>query len=235
MRGLNALALHELRLTLRRGESVLLSFIVPLILMLIAGYTAEESNSVVPGFFALALLSSAFTGLAIATGFERKYMVLKRLGASPLPRVTLILAKAAATLVIELLQIAVIWLVAIWAFDFSPDVNWLGLTGVLLLGTVAFAGMGLLIAGRFRAEVTLAAANLIFFGFIAVGDFLIPVDVLGDTVASIAGILPAAPVGRLFRWSMGVAEFDLSAVVVLLVWAVTMPLLAARYFTWEEA
>jgi ABC-2 type transport system permease protein len=172
---------------------------------------------VVPGFFALALLSSAFTGLAIATGFERKYMVLKRLGASPLPRITLILAKAAATLVIELLQIAVIWLVAIWAFDFSPDVNWMGFTVVLLLGTVAFAGMGLLMAGRFRAEVTLA------------------VDVLGDTVASIASVFPAAPVGRLFRWSMGVAEFDLSAVVVLLVWAVTMPLLAARYFTWEEA
>jgi ABC-2 type transport system permease protein len=235
MKGFRALTLHELRLTLRRGESVLLSFIVPLVLLLITGFTTDDTDRVVPGFFALALLSSAFTGLAIATGFERKYMVLKRLGASPLPRITLILAKAAATMVIELLQIALLWAVAVWAFSFNPSVNWLGFVTVVVLGTVAFSGMGLLMAGRLRAEVTLAGANLIFFGFLAVGDFLIPVERLGSTVSAIAALLPAAPMGRLFRWAMGAAEFDLSSFVVLSIWAVLMPLLAARVFTWEEA
>lgn len=235
MRGFRALTLHELRLTLRRGESVLLSFIVPLVLMLITGYTTDDTAWVVPGFFALALLSSAFTGLAIATGFERKYMVLKRLGASPLPRITLILAKASATMVIELLQIALIWVVAVWAFSFDPTVSWLGFGLVVILGTAAFAGMGLLMAGRLRAEVTLAGANLVFFGFLAVGDFLIPVDRLGSTVSAIAAVLPAAPMGRMFRWAMGAAEFDLSSLVVLTVWAVLMPALAAKVFTWEEA
>ncbi len=42
-------------------------------------------------------MSAAFTGQAIATGFERQYGVLKRLGATPLPRSVLLMAKTTAS------------------------------------------------------------------------------------------------------------------------------------------
>ena len=53
---------------------------------------------------ALAVMSTSFTSLAIATGFERRYGVLKRLGASPLPRSGLLAGKVGALLLVEVLQ-----------------------------------------------------------------------------------------------------------------------------------
>ncbi len=106
----------ETRLLARNGEQVLLALVIPL-LLLIGG---AESGGVVnlgagrridvltPGVLALAVMSTSFTSLAIATGFERRYGVLKRLGASPLPRSGLLLGKVVSLLVVEVAQILLI-------------------------------------------------------------------------------------------------------------------------------
>ncbi|NED78883.1 ABC transporter permease, partial [Streptomyces sp. SID11233] len=65
-----------------------------------------------PGVLALAVMSTAFTGQAIATGFERRYGVLKRLGASPLPRWALMTAKTLSVLVTEVLQVVLLTVIA---------------------------------------------------------------------------------------------------------------------------
>ena len=106
-RMLTAQTLLELRLTLRRGESVLLTLLIPLALLLffssvdvLPAGSGRPVDFVVPGVLALAVLSTSFTGLAIATGFERSYGALKRLGASALPRSVLLTGKTAAVLAV---------------------------------------------------------------------------------------------------------------------------------------
>src|SRR3954447_21001707 len=153
----------ELRLALRRGESVLVTLIIPPALLVFFGLVdlmpvpADlRANYLVPGMLALAIMSTAMVSTGIATAFERYYKVLKRLGASPLPRVGLLVAKILAVLVIEAVQTVLIVGVAVGLLGWRPGALPLALPLVLLLGTAAFGGLGLLMAGALRAEATLA-------------------------------------------------------------------------------
>ena len=90
----------EIRAMLRNGEQLLLTMIIPVLLLVglssapileVGG--GSRIDFMTPGVLALAVMSTAFTGQAIATGFERRYGVLKRLGATPLSRTGLMLSK----------------------------------------------------------------------------------------------------------------------------------------------
>src|SRR3954447_27033582 len=133
----------ELRLTLRRGESLLLVAVIPVVLLLAFGTTdlddveGRSVDFVVPGILALAVMSTAFTGQAIATGFERSYGVLKRLGSTALPRWALLLAKTLGVLAVEVLQVALVVIVG-YAIGWHPHGNPAAVVGLLVLGTAAF-------------------------------------------------------------------------------------------------
>ena len=180
----------ETRLLLRNGEQLLLAVVIPLI-VLVGGILAADSidltfshgaiDTLTPGVIALAIMSTSFTSLAITTGFERRYGVLKRLGSSPLPRSGLLAGKVGALLFVELLQVVVIGLVALalgWGWTTSAA-GLLGFVGCVLLGTAAFASLGLFIAGVLRAEATLAAANLVYLLLMAGGAVVLPTTSYG--------------------------------------------------------
>lgn len=236
-RALRAQTKLELFLTLRRGEAVLLTLIIPVGLLVFFGTTelfAVTVEFITPGLLALAVLSSSLVSLAIATGYERKYLVLKRLGATPLPRSVLFGAKAISVLVLEVLQVALLLGVAAGFFDWRADLDWWLLAGALLLGTAAFSGLAMLMAGTLRAEATLALANGLYVMFLLVGDVIFPLDSLPDAIVRIGQVLPAAPLAGLFRAAVGQAEFIAGHAVILIGWALTIPPLAVRFFTWEE-
>lgn len=237
MSGFLALVTLDLRITLRRGESVLLAFLIPLGFLLLFGFTGLMDVTVddlVPGLFALSVISASFVGLAVATGFERKYLVLKRLGATPVPRVRIIAAKATAIAMVEVVQLALLWTVAVWALDWSPQPRPLPLVGAWLLGSATFAGLGMLLAGRLRAEATLALANGIYVVLLGIGGVIIPLDRFSESVAAVARLLPAAPLVDVFDHATGGPDPGLAPWITLAVWAVAAVLLAARTFTWEE-
>ena len=179
-----AQAAQETRQLLRNGEQLTLMLIIPLLLLVAfsleplidfgGGYT--RIDFLTPGVIALAVMSTAFTSQAIATGFERRYGVLKRLGATPLSRTGLITAKTATVIGVELLQAAIILLVAS-ALGWTPDASPAAVVTVpllVLLGTAAFSGFALLLAGTLRAEATLAAANLIYVVLLGIGGVVFP-------------------------------------------------------------
>ena len=101
----------EARLMLRNGEQLLLAVVVPVV-VLVAAVTGSDRVDLdldhpavdvfTPGVLALAVMSTSFTSLAIATGFERRYGVIKRLGTSPLPRCGLLAGKVLALLIVQL-------------------------------------------------------------------------------------------------------------------------------------
>ncbi len=246
-RMLLAQAAMELRLTLRRGESVLLTMVIPIVLLVFfstvdvlgTGGPDEDPSQlpfVVPGVLAVAVMSTAMTGLAIATGFERQYGVLKRLGASPMPRWVLLGGKTLAVLAVEALQCAVLVGVGL-ALGWRPPADATSVAaavGLVLLGTACFAGLGLLMAGALRAEATLALANLLFVVLLLVGGGPLPLNRLPSWLERLGGVLPTAALADGLR-----AAFDRGQavgarpLVVLLVWAVAALSAAAATFRWE--
>lgn len=230
----------ELVLTLRRGESLLVSFLVPIgILVFFTKVDAVNTtvrrpvDFLVPGVLALAVMSTAMVSLGIATGFERRYGVLKRLGSTPLSRSGLLVAKTINVLAIELLQTVVIVATGL-------ALGWEVTGGIalavifLLLGTVAFAGIGMLMAGTLRAEANLAAANAMFLVLMFLGGMAYPLHRLPSVLQTFARALPAAALSESVRDAFAGNSFSWGSAGVLLAWAVVAPLLAVRFFRWEE-
>ncbi|HWI42067.1 MAG TPA: ABC transporter permease [Nocardioides sp.] len=232
----------EARLMLRNGEQLLLAVVIPVIVLVGAVRGADRVgisldgrpvDALTPGVLALAVMSTAFTSLAIATGFERRYGVLKRLGTAPLSRATLLGGKIAALLVVEVLQFLVIGGVGLalgWSGPSGPG-------GVLLvvlaavLGTAAFASLGMLLAGSLRAEATLAAANLVYLLLMAGGAVVLPADAYGALGHAVRW-LPSGALGEAMRSACdgALAARDL---LVLLGWALLGSAATARTFKWE--
>ena len=128
----------------------------------------------VPGVLALCVISSAFTAQAIATGFDRRYGVLRLLGVSPLGRGGLLGAKGVAVLAVETLQLVVIGGLGL-ALGWHPA--WAGFVwGAVfaVVGSWAFVALALLLAGILRAEGVLAVANLLWVALLVLGGVIVP-------------------------------------------------------------
>ncbi|MEW2415875.1 ABC transporter permease [Streptomyces sp. NPDC046866] len=235
----------ETRMLLRNGEQLLLTVIIPALLLVLfscvdivavpldAAAGEKSVDFLAPGVLALAVMSTAFTGQAIATGFDRRYGVLKRLGASPLPRWALMAAKTLSVLVTEVLQIALLTVIAL-ALGWSPQGNPLSVALLLLLGTAAFSGLGLLMAGTLKAEVTLAAANLVFLLLLVGGGVIVPLEKFPGAVREVLGLLPISALSDGLREVLRHgAALPWEDAAVLGAWAVLGLGAAARLFRWE--
>ena len=231
----------ELMMTMRRGESLLVTLVIPIgILVFFSKVDAVQVTSgnsidfLVPGVLALAVMSTAMVSLGIATGFERRYGVLKRLGSTPLSRSGLLAAKTANVLAVEVLQ-AVLIIVTGIALGWHATSGILPALGLLLIGTVAFAGIGMLMAGTLRAEANLAAANGLFLVLLFLGGMAYPLYKLPDAIEVFAKALPAAALAECVRGVLAnPSHLPVGELFVLLAWAVAAPLLAIRFFRWEE-
>ncbi len=230
----------ELLLTLRRGESLVVSLAIPVGILVFFAKVAQVQTDLkdpvqflVPGVLALAVMSTAMVSLGIATGYERRYGVLKRLGSTPLSRGGLLTAKTISVLAFEVVQAAVLLAVgAALGWHASGNVGWA--IGLLLLGTVAFAGIGLFFAGTLRAEANLAVANALFLLLLFIGGMAYPLSRLPGVLETIARGLPAAALSDTVRQALSASPVSVGAVVTLLAWAVGAAAIAARTFRWEE-
>ncbi|MGI5483397.1 ABC transporter permease [Streptomyces lavendofoliae] len=235
-----AQAAFETKMLLRNGEQLLLTVVIPsLVLVLFSAVDVVDTGEgravdfLAPGVLALAVMSTAFTGQAIATGFERRYGVLKRLGASPLPRWALMTAKTASVLVTEVLQVALLTVIAL-ALGWSPHGGPAAVFLLLLLGTAAFSGLGLLMAGTLRAEATLAAANLVFLLLLVGGGVIVPLERFPGAVRAVLELLPISALSDGLRDVLqGGASMPWGAAGILAVWAVLGLGAAAAFFRWE--
>ncbi|MBI2708226.1 MAG: ABC transporter permease [Actinobacteria bacterium] len=232
----------ELLLTLRRGESVLLTFLIPALLL---GFfslvdvlprvpgTTDPVDSLAPGILALAVMSTAMVSLAIATGFERQQGVLKRLGATPLTRRELLVAKILAVVSVEVLQVGLLIVEGV-ALGWRPPADGLVVAAAaLLLATVGFAGVGMLMAGTLPALTTLAAANGLYLVLLLLGGMVVPLSRLPGPVATVARALPSGALAAATEGALARSGVPAWAWGVLAVWAVVGPAVAAARFRWE--
>ena len=236
----------ELTTLVRNYEQLLLIMVIPVGVLVFFGNVAVLPDSItltrlVASVLTLSLISTAMVSTGIATGFERSYHVLKRLGVTPLGRGRLIWAKAGSVSVVELVQVTVLVAIAVGLGWSIVELSWWRLALALLLGTAAFAGIGLCLAGRLRAEANLAAQNGLYLVLLALGGVIIPVDDLPDGLGAVARYLPSGALAEVVHASLGGApsgvwlfiDAPLGAWLVLAIWALIAPLAAARLFRFD--
>jgi ABC-2 type transport system permease protein len=232
----------ELRLTARRGENVLVTIVIPIVVLLffamvgvLPAGSGRPVDFLLPGTLALAVIATSLVNLGIATAYERNYGVLKRLGGSPLTRAGLVTAKMATVLIVEMAQVVLLVAIAVMALDWrpGPGASPILLAATLALGTIAFAGIGLLLAGALRAEMTLALANGLFIACLLLGGIILPVADLPGPLAAIAGVLPAAALADAFRFALGDGGDASPSFAILALWGIGAAVLAVRTFRWE--
>jgi len=231
----------ELQLVSRNGEQLLLTLVIPVLLLVFFSLvdvlptgTDDPIDFLAPGVLALAVMSTAMVSLGIGTGFERSYHVLKRLGATPLGRGRLIAAKIASVAVVEMVQFAILIPVA-YLLGWAPDsTNWPAAIGAVLLGTMAFAGIGLTFAGRLRGELTLAALNGLYLVMLLLGGMVIPFTKLPGALRALAHGLPSGALADVLREALGGnGSQPTTSWIVLAIWAAITPLIAAALFRWD--
>lgn len=235
-----AQARFESGVLLRNGEQLLVAIVLPALALV--GLTlahvpdlgaARRIDVVAPGVLALAVMSTAFTGQAIQTGFDRRYGVLRLLGTTPLGRSGLLAGKAAAVLVVEALQVVSLGALAL-ALGWHP--HWPGVPAALaagVLGTWAFVALALLLAGTLRAEAVLAVANLVWVLLLAGGAVLVPARTLPAGLEAVSTWLPSGALGEALRAALISGRVDLRALAVLAAWGLLATLAADRWFRWS--
>ncbi|WP_349827909.1 ABC transporter permease [Brevibacterium litoralis] len=251
-----AQTLFEARAVMRNGEQLLLSIILPVIALLglsltripevlgtgsalgtdSAGAAGAHSPVAVAlaGVLGLAIASTAFTGQAIATGFDRRYGVLRHLATTPLGTTGLVLGKLCAVYVVVLTQYVVLGGIAL-VLGFAPGslgvLGWVGLVLAAVLGTAVLLTWALVMAGTLRAEATLALANIVWVLMAVVGGILVPHAGLWGTIVS---FLPFGALGEAMRAAVLDGRINVLALVVLAVWAVIGLMVARRFFRWSS-
>ena len=247
-----AMTAMELRLVLRRGENLFATIVIPTVVLVLFSSisilptgTGRAVDFLLPGTIALGIVATSLVSLGITTAYDRSYGVLKRLGGSPVSRAELVVARLLTVLAVELVQVGLLVATATVVLGWSPGAAGAGSLALfvvtVLLGTMAFAGLGLLLAGTLRAETVLAIANVLFLAFLVVGGIIVPIDRLPGPLAAIAAALPAAPLAELLRDALGSASAGASTaggdivtpLGLLAAWAAAAIGLAAATFRWE--
>lgn len=225
----------ELKLLLRNGEQLLLTMFIPITLLIglsllpFGDLGEHRVDRIVPMVMMTAVMSTAFTGQAIAVGFDRRYGALKRLGATPLPRWGVIAGKCAAVLIVVVLQAILLGAIGV-ALGWRPGIGGLALGAlVIALGTAAFAAMGLLLGGTLKAEVVLALANILWFIMLGIASLVLVGDTLPTALTVIARLIPSGALAFALDTAL-TGSVDWFGVAVLAAWGVVCGWLATRLF-----
>ncbi|RVW04108.1 ABC transporter permease [Rhodococcus xishaensis] len=233
-RMLSAQTRLELTLLLRNGEQLLITMFIPITLLIgltmlpIGDFGSDRVDTIVPAVMMVAVMSTAFTGQAIAVGFDRRYGALKRLGATPLPRWGIIAGKSAAVVIVVALQTVLLGAIG-FALGWRPSALGLVLGAVVIaLGTVTFAAMGLLLGGTLRAEIVLALANILWFAMAGIGSVIFA-DELHSSVRIGAQLIPSGALAQALEDATG-GSVNVMCVAVLAGWALVSGFVATRTF-----
>lgn len=236
---------YETMAMLRNGEQLMLNIIFPVMALIALRFTGlidEYAKSVgvsrmdaaVPGVLALCVISTALSGQGIATGFDRRYGVLRFLATTPLGRNGLIMGKCIAVLVVVAIQFT---LVAALGYGLGWRLDAIAVSRsiiTMLMGAGAFTALGLLIAGTVRAEATLAIVNIAWVILAGAGGVVFPLKSFPDWYAGIVAWSPSAALGDALRGNFIQHQWLADPHWVIIVWTVVIGFIASRKFKWSD-
>lgn len=203
----------------------------------VASTNLTGEDFLVPGILAMALMQLGLFGTAIPLVSLRQDQVLRRLGATPLPRWKLLASQVMLRLTIGLAQTALIIGLAVGAFHVHIIGNMFALLGLVVLGALAFVGLGYLLASVSKSvESANGLVSAVNFPMMFLSGIFFPLAALPAFLAPVVRALPLTYLGDAARQVMigSTPEFPLLVdVAVLAGWLVVCSLLALRLFKWE--
>lgn len=230
----------ETVLALRQAEQALLTLVIPLVVLVgltvvvgVVPLPEPRVAAVLGTVLALGVMSTAFTSQAISLGFDRRYGVLRRLGATGVPRWLVVAGRLGGMGAVVGLQLVVLGVVAaLLGWRPGPaDVGWALV--LVLAGTAAFGALGLLLGGTLRAELVLGVANLVWFALLLAGGVVVPAASLPGPMAVVVALLPSGALAEGLRTALLGGAPSPVHLVVLVAWAAVAGVAAARAVRWR--
>lgn len=212
----------------------------PLLLQLseesIQAHDLRSIDYLVPGILAMSVLFlGLFGSLTMVERREKK--ILKRFGATPLRRSTMVFSQVIYRLILALIQTLIIIAIASLVFKVQMVGNWFLLLGLVLLGALTFISIGYFAVARARTtEGAIPIIQIIQFPMLFLSGIFFPVEFMPDFMRPILAIIPLTYLGDAFRQVMVDATplYPLSLdIAVLGAWLVVCMILAIKLFRWE--
>ena len=243
------LFVHEVKteqlLFWRNREAAFFTFFLPVIFFLVFGSIYGDStisgirgaSFLEAGMIGYGVASTAFAGLAITMTIRRESGVLKRIRATPLPPSTYLFAVLASTFITFLIEAVILIGLGKILFHVPLPDHPFSLFLVLVIGSLAFAALGLGLSGFVRsAEGSSAVVNFVYLPMAIIsGTFFSPNKYPGFLKA-IADVLPLTYFTKLTRDVMVLHHHVWAArgaIAVVLVWGVIGLVAAIRGFRWQ--
>jgi ABC-2 type transport system permease protein len=233
----------EQRIFWRNRESAVFLFIFPVMLFVLLGsfYDGDiqghpARDVLLVGMIGYGAANTGFAGMAITLVIRREYGILKRLRSTPLPAGVYFAASLGSTLIVFTLQTATLYVLGGLLYDTVLPENTAAVVLLVLLGAVAFTGLGLAIASLIRsAEGASAVVNVVLLpmaflsGSFGERNYPAVLDALANALplAHFIDLVRAAALEGEWPWS------DPGSLAILAAWGAGGYLLAARRFSWE--
>jgi ABC-2 type transport system permease protein len=234
----------EQRIFWRNREGAFFVFLFPIVFLLLLGSVYDgtidgyrASDLLLVGLLGYGAANTAFAGLAILLVIRRESGLLKRIRATPLPAPAYLTAAVLSMLVVFVLQTIVMFALGVSVFDADGPEDIASLVAVMLLGSAAFAGMGLGTAAMIRsADGASAVVNLILLPMAFISGSFVPTQEYPEWLQAVGDVLPLKHLIDLLRgvYLDGDSIVDApGSIAVLAAWGVLGALVAARRFGWE--
>ena len=197
-------------------------------------------DRLLPGILAMSLMQLGLFATAQPLIALRVGGVLKRLGATPLRRSTLLVAYVALRLTIAVLQTALILLIGLFLFKVKVVGSWWSVAAWLLLGTLMFLALGFFMAAVSKNEESaIATANVINIPMLLLSGVFFPVNHLPVWLDRF--VIPLVPLNYLADALRQVMVGDTpqhtlqTNALALGAWVVGLTAAAIFFFRWEES
>lgn len=198
---------------------------------------ARYIDFLIPGLVGLNLMGSGMWGLGFAVVQARTRKLLKLLAATPMRRTHFLLSFMLSRLIFLALEVVAVISFGWVAFGVSVHGSILELGVISLVGSMSFAGLGLLVAARTRTiEGVSGLMNLVMLPMWLLSGTFFAATRFPEFWQPVIQVLPLTALNDALRANINEGlplAASLPDVLVMAAWGIVSFLLALRWFRWQ--
>lgn len=235
----------ELKLNLREPLAAFFTLVFPLMLLVMFGsiFGNDRSGSSdgwgamdlsVQGYFAMIIGTVTLLGLPVVISAYREYKIFRRMRATPLRPMTIILAHTGVQLTMTALGLTILLIGGVILYDLRMPVNPLGVVIGATLSFLAFASIGFLIGGVARTSRSAQViGNVFYFPQLFLAGAAMPRELFPEGLKTWTAWLPMTQVVNVMQEPWKGEPMNLTSLAVLVVIGAGSALVSSRLFRWE--
>ncbi len=191
----------------------------------------------IPGLLGMNLMGGGLWGVGFVIVDMRMRRLLKRLVATPMRRRDFMMAMVLSRLIFMLPEVILLLLAGIIVFQVSVVGGWASILGVSILGAIAFAGLGLLVACRTdRIETVSGLMNLVMLPMWLLSGIFFSHERFPEIAQPFIKALPLTMLNDALRAVIlegATLDSQVARLAGLAVWGAASFVLALRWFRWS--